>query len=367
MAKPQHLSVVRRGKDAVQAWLWQASERRVAFFKTVPRGANGLPLFEKIDRSGIPEDGLDLKDANLRGIQLQQFNLTQANLEGANLAGANLTGAELATATLDGADLTKASLAGTDLTQTFMNGACLRDAYLAHTMFIGTYLHGTDFTRAQLSSTLLCELDLSQTKGLGQTVHLEQSSVDVETLVRSIRRAGHSLAPDLETFFRATGVPQDLLAILPRMIEGIKYHSCFISHGQPDVKFAKRLYGDLQARGVNCWRHGPDATPGQPTQGEIKRKIREADKAIFLCSAKSLIREGVLIELEELIDHDPTKLIPVSLDNIWTQPGFRVMRGNRDLAPWLRMQNYVDFPSLGYLTGFRRLLSALERVRVVTD
>ena len=104
-----------------------------------------------------------------------------------------------------------------------------------------------------------------------------------------------------------------------------------------------------------------DSTPGVRTWGEIGVKRRQAEKFIVLCSAEGLIRDGVLKEIEEQIDEDPDKMIPISLDDTWKQPGFRVMRANRDLKPFLLDRNYADFgPWHDYDMSFNRLSQGLR-------
>ena len=82
---------------------------------------------------------------------------------------------------------------------------------------------------------------------------------------------------------------------------------------------------------------------------------------IVVCSAKSLIRDGVLKEIEEQIDEDPEKIIPISLDDLWKSNGFRVERGSRDLKPFLLDPNYADFSNSAYSKPFKKLLSSLTR------
>lgn len=92
---------------------------------------------------------------------------------------------------------------------------------------------------------------------------------------------------------------------------------------------------DLKARGVRSWLYDLDATPGEKTWREISIRRREADKMIVLCSAGTLVRNGALREIEEQIDEDADKIVPISLDKIWKDPGFAVKRGDRDLKPFL--------------------------------
>lgn len=70
----------------------------------------------------------------------------------------------------------------------------------------------------------------------------------------------------------------------------------------------------------------------------------------------------MLKEIEEQMDEDQEKMIPVSLDDVWKQPGFRVMRGSRDLRPFLLDRNYADFgEGKDYEQQLQRLLRGLER------
>jgi hypothetical protein len=184
----------------------------------------------------------------------------------------------------------------------------------------------------------------------------------VDTLIASFRGAGNKLTPELEGFFLSAGVPKELLAELPRIVAEVKYYSCFIAYGEPDLDFAQRLRDDLAANGVTCWLYALDATPGERTWPEIGRERREADKMVVICSAAALIRDGVLKEIEDQIDEDPGKMVPISRDNLWTEPGFRVVRGSRDLGPFLRDRNYAHFSDDSlYEDSLERLLKALKR------
>jgi len=152
-----------------------------------------------------------------------------------------------------------------------------------------------------------------------------------------------------------------LVQQIPKIIGGIKYNSAFICYGQPDLAYAEKLKKDLVSRGVSCWLYSLDSTVGERTWREITQKRREAEEMIILCSSQSLIREGPLKEIEEEIDENPEKIIPVSLDNIWKQNGFPVRRGHRDLKPFLLERNYADF-SLQSLhkQSLDKLLEALK-------
>jgi 1-acyl-sn-glycerol-3-phosphate acyltransferase len=130
--------------------------------------------------------------------------------------------------------------------------------------------------------------------------------------------------------------------------------------------FAKKLCEDLKARGVSCWFFPEDAKVGSPLWREIGKARRGADKVIITCSADSLVRDGLLKEIEETADDDPSRLVPISLDNIWREQGFLAPRGARDLKPFLLNQIYADFvgwekDEKTYQKGLEKLLKGLER------
>jgi hypothetical protein len=154
---------------------------------------------------------------------------------------------------------------------------------------------------------------------------------------------------------------QELVDGLPVLLAKVRYYSCFISYGGPDERFAVTLRQDLTEKGVSCWLYCLDATPGERTWREIGQKRRTADKMVVLCSCEALIREGMLKEIEDQIDEAPDKLVPISLDDTWKHPGFKVLRGTRDLKPFLLDRNYVDFEKLSYEEALGRLLKGLER------
>ena len=319
MANPEHVALVRQGKEAIAEWR-----------QAHPKECLDLTKF----RFGLAYlAGADLAGANLGMADFGFAMLMRANLSGANLRLANLSLADLSYADLGGADLQAANLS------------------LAR-------LSGADLSRAMLGSTSLGDLDLSKVRGLTDVEHLAPSSIGVDTLIASFRGAGNKLTPELVAFFLGAGVPEELLRELPRIVAEVKYYSCFISYGQPDLEFATKLDKDLRAKGVSCWTYEMDKTPGERTWQEIGSKRREAERMVVLCSAGALLRPGVRKEIEEQIDEDPDKLVPISLDDLWTQPGFLVVRDGRDLKPFLMERNWADFS--GWDSHPERYEKALE-------
>lgn len=352
MANREHVAVVRSGTKAIAEW------RRLN-----------------------PMTQLDLSEADLFEANLSEANLSEADLSAADLAGCDFFGARLFAANLRTAnlrwgnlvlcELERADLSGAYLSAANLTFATLTDAVLIRTdltfaTLVAANVAGSNFAEARFGSTSLSDVDLSAASGLATANHASPSSVGVDTLLASFRRAGNTLTPDLETFFRAAGVPLELLREIPRLVAQVKYYSCFISYGQPDLPFAQKLHKALTARGVSCWLYPLDRTPGKRTWEEISKVRREADRMVVLCSAGALVRDGVLKEIEEQIDEDPGKIIPVSLDDLWKEPGFKVMRGPRDLKPFLMERNYADFAgwdsdSERYDKALEELLRALRR------
>jgi len=338
MADPDHVAIVRKGAAAVGRW----------------------KLFH-------PRESLDLIHADFTKADLKLIDLSGADLSGANLSGAFLFGAKLSGAYLRGTDLSGACLAGAilrdaNLFRTNLSGADLSGAFLWGINFSETYLHSTELTNAVLRSANIANCDLSQAKGLDAVEHSAPSSIGIDTLIRSFRGAGNRLTPELKIFFTNAGVPKELLDALPSIVAEVKYYSAFIAYGEPDVGFARELKNDLVGRGVQCWLYSTDHTVGERTWKEITEERRGAEKMIVLCSVKSLIRDGLLKEVEEQMGEDPDKMVPVSLDALWQETGFLVQRAGRDLKPFLLDKNYANFHSESvFEESLESLLKGLRR------
>ena len=144
--------------------------------------------------------------------------------------------------------------------------------------------------------------------------------------------------------------------------EPTAYERIFISYGEPDAGFALKLRDELTSYGVDCWLYQLDATDGRRSWEEITEEIHQRDKTIIVCSAKALVREGSLKEIETIVDHDPNKIICVSMDELWKQDGFLVQRAGRDLKPHLMERNYSDFTHQRHFGDrARKLVKALEK------
>jgi hypothetical protein len=325
MANPEHVVLVRKGAKAIAEW----------------RAAHPD---ERLDLSGADLSKTDLQGADLSGANLRDADLERANLGRANLTGGFFLAANLYTANLIGADLNNAHFELANLTMAGLSGA--------------------DLSQAHVGFTILANVYLADTAGLGTVVNEAPSSVGVDTLIASFRGAGNRLTPELRAFFRGAGVPEELLDALPAIVGEVKYYSCFISYGQPDVEFAEMLTKDLRARGVPCWLWQRDKTVGKPTWGEIEQKLDEYDRMVVVCSIKALIRDGFKKEIDKQMDKNQDKLMPVSLDGEWTQDGFKAEWASRDLKAFLVERNYADFANKSHKEAVEELLRSLKRPEV---
>ena len=239
MANPEHVALVKKGAEAIEAWRRQNH--------TVWLDLAGADFFTaELSR-------VDLSRANLLGASLDWADLDEANLYEADLSGANLYSADLV-----GADLAGANLAGSNLSW----------AYFAE----------ANLSEAKFNRTSVAMCDLSRCVRLQTVVHEAPSSISVDTLIESFRGAGNKLTSQLETFLRGAGVPRELLEALPGIVSEIKYRSCFVSYGEPDRGFAEKLAKDLKVRGISWWLFSLDAKPGAGLVKEIEENIRRAER-----------------------------------------------------------------------------------------
>nr|WP_301952778.1 toll/interleukin-1 receptor domain-containing protein [Aeromonas hydrophila] len=98
------------------------------------------------------------------------------------------------------------------------------------------------------------------------------------------------------------------------------YNSIFISYGGPDQEAATILNRDLKAVGVSTWFFPEDSIPGQKLHRMMHEGVNKHDKVLLICSRESLTRNGVLNEIERVLEREAKEggadiLIPVTLDD----------------------------------------------------
>ena len=215
MPNEEHVRIARQGAEAISEW-----------------------------RQQHPKEKLDLRDAPLTGVQLSSADLSWADLSRANLTGANIVAA----------DLRRANLYGANLFGAVARQADLRGALLFATSLTKAVLRETDFREARCNGTIFADCDLSECIGLETVRHFGPSFIGVETLWRSHGQVS-------EEFLRGSGVPETLIIYLPSLMTTVPFgfYTCFISYADCDLEFAKKLYEDLQGKGVRCWLYPESA------------------------------------------------------------------------------------------------------------
>ena len=372
MANPEHVEIVKQGNSVLREWQKANPDQLLDLSGASLSGA-------ELQHEWL--ENADLSNADLSGAALYEAHVPRANLTGANLEGANLvrlrafetsfkaarfssaelTHANIQYSDLEDAKLIGAQLGGADLGWGTLKNADLSGAKIRGTRLVSVDLSGTDISSASLGATVFSGIDFSDLVGLSACIHEGPSRVDIDSLIATFRGAGNKLTGELRDFFHAAGVPPAIIRELPRLVAEVTYYSAFISYGDPDKDFANRLYQDLLGRGVSCWLYEMDSTVGKRSWEEIGAERRNADKMVVLCSHRALVRDGMLKEIEEQIDEDPEKLIPISLDDDWKHSGFKVLRAGHDLKPFLLNRNYADFANLSYEAALERLSAGLTR------
>ena len=136
---------------------------------------------------------------------------------------------------------------------------------------------------AAFSETVFRNVDLSETVGLDECVHVGPSNIDFRTLSRS---GNLSIS-----FLHGRGLPDYLIDYLSSLGgEPIQFYSCFISYSAKNQVFAERLHADLQNKGVRCWFAPHDLPIGAKTWDAIDEAIRVTDKLLVVFSKASLYR-----------------------------------------------------------------------------
>ena len=130
-----------------------------------------------------------------------------------------------------------------------------------------------------------------------------------------------------------------------------------------DDDFAQRLYADLQAKNVRCWKFDENAKWGEPVWGEIDTAIRHNDKLVVICSKDSLQSVPVIREIERALQKEDREhrnvLFPIRIDDYllkkWEHPRKADVVSNvaGDFRGW---ENHAVYAKV-----FPRFLDALNR------
>ena len=275
MANPEHLEILNQGSEVWNEWRKENED-----------------VIPNLNKAHLRD--IDLRGANLKNVDLDDAELHSVDLEGANLARAsliraNLTNVNLSNAFLYRANLTQARMTSTNLDMADLSRVNFNEADLRHTSLIKTNLVEANFLRANLKGaklsqavfqyTQLEELDLSQTIGLDSILHYGNSYLSGTTLEKSgplplefLRGCGlKDWEIEMTKLYEKDLSDSQVSEINQRIFNArtgdpIQHHSCFISHSHQDEILARKIYNNLDEKGVRCWYAPEDLKTGDRTR-----------------------------------------------------------------------------------------------------
>lgn len=143
--------------------------------------------------------------------------------------------------------------------------------------------------------------------------------------------------------------------------------SVYLSYGDEDLPFARRLFEALEAAGVHVFFREEHDRPGMKQHRAARKGVYEYDHVLLICSKRSLDDPTVLAELENILGREhreggAERIIPIWLDRYveegWQPEHEDVVQAVTDRTP-LRMEG-VEHDEAKFTKGIERLLRALK-------
>jgi len=353
MANPEHVEMVKQGREAIAAWRANHPNERLDL-----RGADLFALDLGLDLIGAGLSGADLSGAELSWAKLSMTDLSSADLSNATLLGANLSDANLAGTALSEANLMQTDLSLANLREANLHSADLGGADLHHADLVGA-----DFDGAIVAGTTFGDVDLSEVKNLETVIHRSPSTVGVDTLFKSKGKIP-------EAFLRGCGVPEVLITYLPTLIGAmapIQFYSCFLSHSSKDDAFARRLHARLTAEKLRVWFAPEDMRGGRKSRAQIDEAIRVYDRLLLVLSEESMKSEWVRHEIKRARQKErdtgrevlfPIGLVPHNEIKKWECLDSDT---GEDLAEKVREFHIPDFSNWKHEDDFEKAFADLMR------
>jgi uncharacterized protein YjbI with pentapeptide repeats len=293
MSNPKHLEIAAKGKDAVRIWraknpveefnlsfgtlsevdlsdtdlskttLTASILKQVKMVNTNLKKAvfaKTMILKSDLSNSNLLESKFILSSLSDVIFFKSEFSSTNflissffdCNFESSDFSKSEFSGSFLGNCNFKGTNFAKSGLFGTYFAYPDFSQAKLCGAYLGGIIILNGKMEESDFTDVRMKNTVLSDSDLSKCKGLETVNHLGPSTIGFDTLAKTFRGAGCVISPEFKTFVVNAGTPIQLLEELPKILAEVKYSSCFICYGQPDLEFAQILKERLSAKGVAC-------------------------------------------------------------------------------------------------------------------
>ncbi|NTX56977.1 toll/interleukin-1 receptor domain-containing protein [Myxococcus sp. CA039A] len=318
------------------------------------------PVFNNIEFSDI-----DLSYSVLADAQFDDSLLTNANLEGSELSGATFHRTTLADCNLSRAKLYRASI----YSSTFLH-SLLVDVDMLFSNVVHADFPECTFSTASLGDSVFIDVDISSLCVADPPVQqFSPSYIDHSTIMRSLR------AVNLKDFLLRSGMPGVFVEYMVECARSLDerglfslMQTTFISYGGPDTAFAQKLYDALHANGVTTFFFPEHAVPGRKLHRLMREGVNKHDRVILICSQSSLVRLGVLNEIQETLarearDGGAEYLIPIRLDDYifkgWSpaDPGAAQAIRDRVVADF----EGTDSDPAKFNQALLRLLAALKK------
>ena len=127
----------------------------------------------------------------------------------------------------------------------------------------------------------------------------------------------------------------------------------FISYSRKDIAFARVLYDDLKAKGLDIWIDWQDIPPVAPWLDEVYQAIEEADTLVVLVSHTSVYSENCRLEIAHAEEHNK-RMAPIVLEDV----------DPKALPPSVADLNWIFFREQDdFQQSFDKLLKAIETDR----
>lgn len=281
MANPKHVEILHQGVEVWNQW-------RLKNPQIIPNLS-----YEYFANYKLGLNGVNFREATLHESKFQGVVLTKADFSHARLYGSFFDKCVFSTINFYHAFLVNSDFSYTRLTDvnfelTNLGGVSLKN--LSHVK--------ANFSLSKLGSTIFSACDLREAIGLEKATHYRPSTIGIDTIYLS----GGKIP---EIFLKKAGIPEVFITYAHSLLgKPIDFYSCFISFTEKDDAFSERLYNDMQAKGVRCWRWKEDAKWGRTLRKEIDEAVRYYDKLVVICSKDSLKAPAVLEEIERALDKE---------------------------------------------------------------